>query len=206
MFVSKYNKFDLLKNTYRYKVFKKNLKFKKLNRGITKFIINRKKYLKRKKKTNLVLYYQVALFWSKLYSKKKRCISFFYFLNSFKKTFLVTNVTFLRNYPIKLKTSYNTASLSKRLFLMYWGGAKQSTFSTHDIIFYSTNSADLAPKNITEVYNITSRYSSNLPSSKTYTPPLVMQKILISKFLSTTCLIIKSLRKIILGLIILKTY
>jgi hypothetical protein len=50
MFVSKYNKFDLLKNSYRYKVFKKNLKFKKLNRGITKFIINRKKYLKRKKK------------------------------------------------------------------------------------------------------------------------------------------------------------
>ena len=79
MFVSKYNKFDLLKNTYRYKVFKKNLKFKKLNRGITKFIINRKKYLKRKKKTNLVLYYQVALFWSKLYSKKKGVFLFFTF-------------------------------------------------------------------------------------------------------------------------------
>lgn len=38
---------------YRFKTFKKNIRFLKHNRGLTKFIINRKKYILRKKRTSL---------------------------------------------------------------------------------------------------------------------------------------------------------
>ena len=38
---------------YRFKLFKKTMKFKRYNRGLTRFIINRKKYILRKKRTSL---------------------------------------------------------------------------------------------------------------------------------------------------------
>ena len=45
---------------YNFKAFKKNIKFKKYNYGITKFIKNRKKYVLRKKVTNYVFLYSIA--------------------------------------------------------------------------------------------------------------------------------------------------
>ena len=43
----------IVNKVYRFKTFKKNIRFLKHNRGLTKFIINRKKYVLRKKRTSL---------------------------------------------------------------------------------------------------------------------------------------------------------
>ena len=51
-----FNKKDIIcitKKVYKFKTFKKNIRFLKHNRGLTKFIINRKKYILRKKRTSL---------------------------------------------------------------------------------------------------------------------------------------------------------
>lgn len=42
---------------YEFKTFKKNLRFKKYNLGITKFIKNRKKYFVRKRRTSNIINY-----------------------------------------------------------------------------------------------------------------------------------------------------
>lgn len=46
--------FSLMENAYKFKTFKKNIKFKRFNRGLTRFIINRKKYILRKKRTTFI--------------------------------------------------------------------------------------------------------------------------------------------------------
>ena len=46
--------FNSMESAYKFKTFKKNIKFKRYNRGITRFIINRKKYILRKKRTTLI--------------------------------------------------------------------------------------------------------------------------------------------------------
>ena len=46
--------FSSMESVYKFKTFKKNIKFKRYNRGITRFIINRKKYVLRKKRTTLI--------------------------------------------------------------------------------------------------------------------------------------------------------
>jgi len=47
---------------YKFKIFKKTTRFKKYSIGPTKYIINRKKYQTRKKRsTNLLNYYQASL-------------------------------------------------------------------------------------------------------------------------------------------------
>ena len=47
---------------YRFKLFKKTTKFKRYNRGITKFIINRKKYILRKKRTSTQLMFNLTYY------------------------------------------------------------------------------------------------------------------------------------------------
>ena len=56
MYFEKYDKMfsmNLMKKVYKFKTFKKTTKFKKYNKGITKFIFNRKKYILRKKRNSL---------------------------------------------------------------------------------------------------------------------------------------------------------
>ena len=43
--------FNHAEQAYKFKFFKKNIKFKRFNRGLTRFIINRRKYILRKKRT-----------------------------------------------------------------------------------------------------------------------------------------------------------
>ena len=41
--------FNFAEKAYKFKSFKKNIKFKRFNKGLTRFIINRRKYILRKK-------------------------------------------------------------------------------------------------------------------------------------------------------------
>ena len=51
-----------MKKIYKFKIFKKTTKFKRYNRGLTRFIINRKKYILRKKRTSYQLMFNLSFF------------------------------------------------------------------------------------------------------------------------------------------------
>lgn len=50
----------IMNKVYKFKIFKKTTKFKKYNKGLTRFIINRKKYILRKKKTSYAFLYNLS--------------------------------------------------------------------------------------------------------------------------------------------------
>ena len=85
-----------LLNLRMYKGFKKTIKFKKFNLGFSKNIINRKRYIKKKRKRSNVIFQKIVFFWSYTYAKKRRIASFSYFILSFTYTFLLPNIKFLR--------------------------------------------------------------------------------------------------------------
>ena len=57
---------------YEFKTFKKNLRFKKYNLNITKFIKNRKKYTVRKRRTSNIISYLYMYTWAKFYMVSKQ--------------------------------------------------------------------------------------------------------------------------------------
>lgn len=57
---------------YSFKSFKKNLRFKRYNLGITRFIKNRKKYNVRKRRTSNIINYVYLYVWSKTYMVNKQ--------------------------------------------------------------------------------------------------------------------------------------
>lgn len=67
----------LVRKVHSFKVFKKSTKFKKYNKGLTKFIMNRKKYTLRKKVTSLINKFMVPLDWANYFSKKRQLIRFY---------------------------------------------------------------------------------------------------------------------------------
>ena len=52
----------LMNKMYKFKIFKKTTKFRKYDRGLSRFIINRKKYIVRKKRTSLQLTFNSTFF------------------------------------------------------------------------------------------------------------------------------------------------
>lgn len=100
MFFENYNHFIFApKKVHSFKVFKRSTKFKRYNRGSTKFIFNRKRYALRKKKTTLYAKFTVPLFWSTYFSKKRQLIRFYqcYFMLRYTMS-LVNNTTILNLY------------------------------------------------------------------------------------------------------------
>ena len=102
---------------YNFKAFKKNLRFKKYNIGITKFIKNRKKYFTRKRKTSNIINYIYLYKWSKLYILKKQVYRFTQLqnLNTFS---LISRVLSLSGPSYKPDSSclLNFSEISKGVF------------------------------------------------------------------------------------------
>ena len=65
--------FNKFLDIYKFKAYKKNLRFKKYNVGITKFIKNRKKYIVRKRVNSNLLLYKYSCVWSKRYLLYRTC-------------------------------------------------------------------------------------------------------------------------------------
>lgn len=95
---------------YKYKTFKKNLKFKKFVIGITKYITNRKRYLLKKKNSNYINFYYILSSWSKIYKDLKQKEKFFQLKNIF-------NYQFFKNSFSLNNTHFNFNKLSKKLLL-----------------------------------------------------------------------------------------
>ena len=102
---------------YNFKAFKKNLRFKKYNIGITKFIKNRKKYFTRKRKTSNIINYIYLYKWSKLYILKKQIYRFTQ-LQNLNKFSLVSRVLSLSKPSSKPDSNclLNFSEISKGVF------------------------------------------------------------------------------------------
>lgn len=84
--------FENLLKVYNFKSFKKNLRFKKIGRGVTKFIKNRKKYFIRKRRTSNAFDYTYLYIWSKIYILHKQLIRYTQLLYSGSISFSSTNL------------------------------------------------------------------------------------------------------------------
>lgn len=65
---------------HSFKVFRRSTKFKRYNRGITKFIMNRRRYIVRKKVANEISKFLIPLSWSQYFSTKRQFTRFFQLL------------------------------------------------------------------------------------------------------------------------------
>lgn len=112
-FFDKANKFI---KTYKFKIFKKTTRFKKYSIGPTKYIINRKKYQTRKKRTTNLLNYYPAGLWSMNYKKKAQVVKYIQTVYSFSRASVLVNKNYIFKKTASLPSVYiNTSSISSNL-------------------------------------------------------------------------------------------
>ena len=114
--------------TYKFKIFKKTTRFKKHNIGLTKYIINRKKYHNRKRRSTNLLNYYISSNWSLNYRKKAQFIKYIQTLYLFNKTSAVININYVLKKIVPLPSVYiNTACITKSLiYTKILFGSKES--------------------------------------------------------------------------------
>ena len=114
-----------INHAYKFKVFKKTTKFKRYNRGLTRFIHNRKKNILRKKRSSLQFMSHVVNFWTKYYAVLRNSMRFYQSLNILNYTSTLTSLAFTQKFYVKdlyqagasiWNYNYNTASISKKFF------------------------------------------------------------------------------------------
>ena len=88
------NKLIYIKNIYNFKIFKKNIKFKKYNKGFSKYIINRKKYFLKKKRTNFFFYYFIVNNWTLYFNRLRRYIKYYQMLCILNKLYSIPSIEF----------------------------------------------------------------------------------------------------------------
>ena len=114
-----------ISNIHSFKVFKRSTKFKRYNRGTTKFIMNRRKYILKKKVTSEVSKFLVPLPWTRFFRTKRQFIRFFQLSSILPLTLTLVNqklaqsaleaLISTRSFTSLLSLSVNTASLTKSL-------------------------------------------------------------------------------------------
>lgn len=101
---------------YKFKIFKKTTRFKKHSVGLTKYIINRKKYHNRKKRSTNLLNYYISNNWSLNYRKKAQFVRYAQTLYLFDKSSAVINVNYVSKKTLSLPNVYiNTTCITKSL-------------------------------------------------------------------------------------------
>lgn len=123
---NKNNSLITMNKIYKFKIFKKTTKFKRYNRGLTRFIINRKKYILRKKRTNYQLMLNLSFFWSKFYMTLRHINRYSQLLGSLNYSLTLSDVQFTNKSFKKYLNSASSndykpayaSSSSKRAFLL----------------------------------------------------------------------------------------
>ncbi len=100
--------FNTFLNVSGFKTFKKNLKFKKYNLGITRYIKNRRKYYLRKKTTNNIDILYIITNWTKIYKNYKQ-------INRGVQTKLTFSYSTLPDFFTDIKY-YSYFNISKKIF------------------------------------------------------------------------------------------
>ncbi len=136
----------LMSKMYKFKVFKKTTKFRKYDRGLSRFIINRKKYIVRKKRTSLQLTFNSTFFWTKYYMSLRHYARFTQALNTsayhltlpskqFTKRVTMKNMTELSSDSVELH--YSFATIKKKIL---WNNSLYIPKTAHGLNPSSSNS------------------------------------------------------------------
>ncbi len=102
------NKLTYIKNIYNFKIFKKNIKFKKYNKSLSRYIINRKKYFFKKKRTNLLFYYYIVNNWTLYFNNLRRHTRYYQLIHTFNRLYVAPNIDFINKNSL-LSIPFNTS-------------------------------------------------------------------------------------------------
>ena len=154
--------FNKFQNKVKFKTFRKNLKFKKYNLGVTKYIKNRKKYFVRKRTKNFMNLYHIINNWVITYKICKQDskviqtrsilnvvtlpifnninLNHFNFFNVSKKIIFNSSLFIKKtiNFNNSLFYFYNYTNLTKGTILCY-----NKCFFTSKILINNTNSTTI---------------------------------------------------------------
>lgn len=211
--------FTTVKKVHSFKVFKRSTKFKRYNKGITKFIMNRKKYFLRKRATSFIGKTLVPLKWSFYFSKKRQLIRFFqnfYILNytmsvptsalalkSYDYLYSSSNALFKKNFKI------NMAFIAKRI--LFNNSLFLSKFFSYIKVFFKNTKFGIVLTN-NSLITSTILTSGNNIFYKSCTPPTLInikgahflpKANLNHGILSFTILMVREIRKILSLLLLL---
>ena len=136
----------LMNKMYKFKIFKKTTKFRKYDRGLSRFIINRKKYIVRKKRTSLQLTFNSTFFWTKYYMSLRHYARFTQALNTCSYHLTLPNKQFTKRVSMKNMTElssdsvdlhYSFATIKKKIL---WNNSLYIPKSAHGLNPSSSNS------------------------------------------------------------------
>lgn len=99
--------FSHFRSLHKFKIFRKTTKFKRYNRWGTRFILNRKKYILRKRRTMLITNFSLISFWSSIYKKQKQYNRYHQSLNILPLTLSLSNRNYFEILISRIFTNYN---------------------------------------------------------------------------------------------------
>lgn len=207
-----------MKEAYKFKLFKKNIKFKRFNRGFSKFIVNRKKYILRKRRSNFLVYSLISKVWINFYRKSKQLVRFYQSFNIFP-VILPVPLSYNHLYTGSHSSSYSSSTISKKLlFSSTLFDLKHNILNFYNI---SGNKSLLHVSSTKDIRTRLSKSSRNNPflfSSRVFflnkglgvisneVIPRIELNILLTRTLTNILLIIKSHRRIVTLLFLLNLY
>lgn len=114
--------FKRLRKRYNFKAFRKNTKFKRYHVGITKFILNRKKYILRKKRTTFIFKSYSTFHWSKNYQIMKQLFRYYQTINLTSLSMIFPDYSYFSKisfsgYRSLKVVNFNCTAISRRVLL-----------------------------------------------------------------------------------------
>lgn len=132
--------FNSLLKVYQFKSFKKNLRFKRLGKGVTKFLKTRKKYFFKKRQTSNIFDYIYMYTWGKSYMLSRQFVRYSQLLQISSIGF--NSIKFLCDLRTKVLLSdslkiifFNFSTMSKKLFFNNTYFFKKNYLALHKFSF-----------------------------------------------------------------------
>ena len=187
---------------YEFKTFKKNLRFKKYNLNITKFIKNRKKYTVRKRRTSNIISYIYMYVWAKFYVTNRQNCRYIQLQNLSNYTLvsrtLVSNLTIGK---LDNNMAINFSKISKNIFFNLTLFFK-SRYYFYKKLFFNENIAVILSSDTTNSILSTeailfNNYTYKLLKSRSNTQHLYFFSMLISILINRIVSHVTSTKKIV---------
>ena len=197
------------KKLYLFRSFKKNIKFKRFNRGLTRFIKNRKKFMLRRKRNSLLSHGYIVHFWTKSYSKYRQFARFYQSYNSFRFTLnspsalysqsVIQNITlttpntlYMNSLGISKRLLYNNSEI--RITGKLWNDKILSAGNLNFIMFSTTDNL-LKTFDVGSIFSDSHFYTTTLLSNNN---SVIQYKNLSNIFLNKVLTLVKALNKILM--------
>lgn len=202
-------------------MFKKTTKFKRYNKGITRFILNRKKYILRKKRTSFQFQSNLVFFWTQFYGVIRGHARFTQSLNLLRYNLTLSNGAFVKKVAQKhfLTGASNTSKTESFLNFttikkaIYWNRSLYilSGYRNKNLTFQNTLIGFMSANNIVKkgyessTFGLVTNLKTHFITDDSFLTPksLVSWSFLQKRILTLTLHIVKSIRKTMVLLILI---